>query len=354
MRSKRFAVVVAALATLALVAAACGKSKPAAKAEAKALTGAGATFPAPLYQKWAADYQTAKGVTINYQAIGSGGGIQQITAKTVDFGASDAPMKDEELAAAPGIIHIPTVFGAVVVTYNVKGVASGLKLKPGTVAGIFLGKIKKWNDPAIVADNSGVTLPASGITVVHRSDGSGTTNIFTSYLSAVSPEWKTKVGSGKEVEWPTGLGGKGNDGVTGLVKNTAGGVGYVEVAFAKQNSLTVASIANAAGKFIEPTLDAITAAAETATVPDDLRFSVVNAPGDDAYPIAGATWLLVYKEQPDEAKGRALVNFLWWATHDGQARAEGLFYAKLPSSLVTKAEDKIKSMTFNGTSLYTV
>jgi len=351
MRRKKLAVAMAAVSLLAVVAAACGKTKT--TTPTAALTGAGATFPAPVYQKWADDYLKAKNVKINYQAIGSGGGITQITNKTVDFGASDAPMKDSELTKAPGILHIPTVFGAVVVTYNLTDVQSGLKLTQDAVAGLFLGTIKKWNDAAIASANPGVTLPDTAVSVAHRSDSSGTTNIFTSYLSAVSAEWKTKVGSGKDVEWKTGAGASGNDGVSGLVKQTPGGVGYVEVAFAKKNNLPVASIRNSTGAFIEPTLEAVTAAANTATVPDDLRFSVANAPGAAAYPISGATWLLVYKEQMDQAKGQALVNFLWWAIHDGQSSAPALFYATLPSSLVTKAEEKIKSITYNGTALYT-
>jgi phosphate transport system substrate-binding protein len=357
MRQRLGAVVVGVLA-LALVAGACGKTKPVTPSggggpQAKELTGAGATFPAPLYSKWASSYETLTKVKINYQAIGSGGGIQQITAKTVDFGASDAPMKDDELAKAPGILHIPTVFGAVVITYNVTGVSTGLKLTPEAIAGIFLGKITKWNDPAIASENAGVTLPATAITPVHRSDGSGTTNIFTSYLTAVNAEWKTKIGAGKEVAWPKGqLGGKGNDGVTSNVKLKDGRVGYVELVYAKQNGLPYANVKNASGAFIEPSLASITAAASTATVPDDLRFSIVNSPGADAYPISGATWLLVYKEQTDEAKGRALVNFLWWATHAGQSEAPSLVYATLPTSLVAKAEDKIKSITFNGAALY--
>lgn len=321
-----------------------------ASGAARELTGAGATFPAPLYQQWGSEYEKKFGVRINYQSIGSGGGVQQITARTVDFGASDAPLKEDELAKAPGaILHIPTVFGAVVVTYNLGEPKSALKLTPEDVAGIFLGKIKKWSDPALAQNNR--ALPDTDIQVVHRSDGSGTTNIFTNYLSFVSDEWKSKVGSGKEVAWPVGLGGKGNEGVTALVKQTPGAIGYVELAYAKQNSMPVASIKNRSGKFIAPNLQSVTAAAGSAQVPDDLRFSIVDAPGADAYPISGATWLLVYKDQTDEAKGRALVAFLDWAIHDGQKFAEPLLYAKLPSSLVAKAEGKVREIDFQGSSI---
>jgi phosphate transport system substrate-binding protein len=347
---------VVALAAIALGACSSGGTPVtpgSAGGGAKTLTGAGATFPAPLYQKWADEYNKAKGVQINYQAIGSGGGVQQIIAKTVDFGASDAPMKDEELASAPGpILHIPTVFGAVVVTYNLSGVTAPLKFKPATIASIFLGDVKKWNDAAIKADNPGVTLPSEAISIVHRSDGSGTTSVFTNFLTLSSDKWSKKVGAGKEVEWPAGTGGKGNDGVAALVKQTPGAVGYVEVAFAKKNGMAAAEVENKAGKFVAATLESITAAAASVQPPDDLRFSVLNAPGDTAYPISSATWLLVYKDQADKSKGTALVNFLWWAIHDGQQFAPDLIYAPLPQSLVTAAEAKIKTIDFNGTPLY--
>ena len=340
---------------VALVTGACStKVVTTGTSDAKTLTGAGATFPAPLYQRWGDEYNKSASVQINYQAIGSGGGVQQITAKTVDFGASDAPMKDSELAAAGGkILHIPTVFGAVVVTYNLSGAPDHLKMTPDVIAGIFLGDIKTWNDAALKALNPGVTLPSTKISVVHRSDGSGTTNIFTSYLTKANAKWSSKVGAGKEVEWKVGLGGKGNDGVSALVKQTPGGVGYVELAFAKKNSLPTASVKNKSGKFVEPSLESITAAAASAVVPDDLRFSIVDAPGDASYPISGATWLLVYQQQTDKAKGTTLVKFLWWAIHDGETFANPLFYATLPAALVTKAEIAIKSITFNGTALYT-
>jgi len=314
---------------------------------AKELTGAGATFPAPLYQQWGAEFKKQFGISINYQSIGSGGGVQQITAKTVDFGASDAPMKDAELAAAPGILHIPTVFGAVVAAYNLEGV-KGLKLTPETLASLFLGKIRKWDDPALAKDNPGLKLPSTDITVVHRSDGSGTTNIFTEYLTKANPEWSTKVGKGKEVAWPVGLGGKGNEGVTALVKQTPGAIGYVELAYAAQNAMSFASIQNSSGTFVTASLKSVTQAAGSATVPDDLRFSIVDSAGKSAYPISGATWLLVYKEQTDEAKGKALVQFLNWSVRDGQKFASDLLYAPLPAALVKQAGSKISSMTFQG------
>jgi len=360
MRSKRGLASSAIVLAFAFMTAACGGTKTPAAAtgcaadKGQTLTGAGATFPAPLYQRWGAEYNTKCGVQVNYQAIGSGGGVAQITAKTVDFGASDAPMKDEEIAKVTGseILHIPMVFGSVVVTYNLAGVTAPLKLTSDTIAGIFLRKITKWNDPAIAADNTGVALPGSAISVVHRSDGSGTTNTFTSFLDKVNATWHSKIGKGKEVEWPAGeIGGKGNDGVSAAVKQTAGSVGYVELAFAKQNNLPAAQVKNAAGTFITPDLASTTAAAATAVVPDDLRFTVVNAAGPDAYPICSATWLLVYKDQTDKAKGQALVNYLDWAIHDGQQFAETLLYAKLPAALVTKAEAKIRTIAYNGTPL---
>jgi phosphate transport system substrate-binding protein len=341
---------------LALVGAACGKgttvveSNPTPGSESftgVSLTGAGATFPAPLYQYWASEYQKKTRLQVNYQSIGSGGGIQQITARTVDFGASDAPMKDEELAKATGaILHIPMVFGAVVVTFNLSEVTEGLKLTPDTLAAIFLGKVKKWNAPAIAADNAGTTLPASDITVVHRSDGSGTTSIFTNYLKAVNPEWASKVGAGKEVAWPVGLGGKGNDGVTALVKQTPGAVGYVELVYAGQNKLPMIALRNAAGKFITPDLASTTAAARGVAIPDDLRFSMVNSSNADAYPISGATWILIYQQQTDATKGKALAAFLKWALTDGQKLAPSLSYAPLSKELVAKAEAKLKTITF--------
>lgn len=318
---------------------------------ARGLTGAGATFPYPLYSKWFDVYYQQKGVRINYQSIGSGAGIQQLTQRTVDFGASDAPMTDEQIKATGAeVLHIPTTMGPVAVIYNLQGVQSGLRLSGDTLAGIFLGTIKKWNDPRIAADNAGTSLPNTDIVAVHRSDGSGTTNIFTDYLSTVSPEWKSKVGKGTSVNWPVGLGAKGNEGVAGGVKEQPGGIGYVELAYAVQNRLTYAFMRNQAGRFVEPTLDSTTAAAAgaAAKMPDDLRVSIVDAPGDASYPISGYTYILVYKDQTDGPKARALVDFLWWAIHDGESYAEELMYAPLPGDVVTKAEAKVRAITFQG------
>jgi len=319
------------------------------------LQGAGATFPAPLYQKWLSEYGNLHpNLKMDYQSIGSGGGIKQIKEQTVDFGASDAPMSDADLKSAPGeIVHIPTVLGAVVITYNLEGMKQPLRFSPEVIADIFLGKIKKWNDPKIAADNGGVTLPASDITVVHRSDGSGTSAVFTDYLSKVSAEWKEKVGAGVSPSWPTGIGGKGNEGVTGQVKNTPNTIGYVELAYAAKNKLPAAHIKNAAGSFIEPSIDAVTAAAaaSVANMPDDLRISITNAAGAQAYPISSYTYILVYKNQKDAAKGKAIVDFLWWGIHDGERFAKELLYAPLPPDVVKKAETKINSVTANGAAL---
>ncbi len=319
------------------------------------LQGAGASFPSPLYQKWLSEYGNLhSNVKIDYQSIGSGGGIKQLKEQTVDFGASDAPMSDADLKSAPGeIVHIPTVLGAVVITYNLEGVKQPLRFSPEVLADIFLGKIKKWNDPKIAADNSGVTLPASDITVVHRSDSSGTSAVFTDYLSKVSPEWKEKVGTGVSPSWPTGLGGKGNEGVTGQVKNTPNTIGYIELVYAVKNKLPVAPIKNASGAFIEPSIDTVSAAAaaSAATMPDDLRISITNAAGPQAYPISSYTYILVYKDQKDAGKGKALVDFLWWGLHDGEGFAKELQYAPLPADIVKKAEAKIKSVTSGGATL---
>jgi len=312
------------------------------------ITGAGATFPAPLYQKWFSDYHGLHpDQAFNYQAIGSGGGIKQVTEKTVDFGASDAPMSDAELAKAPGVLHIPTVLGAVVIAFNVPGVTS-LNLSPKTLSGIFLGTITKWNDPAIAAENAGARLPDMPIAVAHRSDGSGTTAIFTDYLAKVSPEWKSKVGAGKSVKWPVGLGGKGNDGVTGLIKQAPGGVGYVELAYANQNKLPVAALQNHDGAFVKPTVAAVSAAAAGATLPADYRVSITDAAGKATYPISAFTYLLVFKDMSDSTKGPAIAKFLWWATHEGQKTAPALDYAPLPDAVVKKIEATLKTLTVQG------
>jgi phosphate transport system substrate-binding protein len=310
------------------------------------INGAGATFPYPIYSKWFDEYaKVDPSVRFNYQSIGSGGGQKQILAQTVDFGASDGPMNDENLAKAPGkLLHIPTVAGADVVAYNLPG-NPALKFDADTIAGIFLGQIKKWNDPKIAGLNPGVTLPDQEIVVVHRSDGSGTTYIWTDYLSKVSPEWKSKVGTNTSVNWPTGIGGKGNEGVAGQIKQTSGALGYVELIYAVQNKMPYAEVKNSAGNFVKPSIESITAALATADIPDDFRFSITNARGADAYSIAGATWLLVYEQQKVAAKGKKLVEFLKWAAKDGEKMAKDLQYAPMPDNLqqrVLKRIDEIK------------
>jgi len=311
------------------------------------INGAGATFPYPIYSKWFDEYaKVDPSVRFNYQSIGSGGGQKQILAQTVDFGASDGPMSDENLSKAPGkILHLPTVAGAVVMTYNLPG-NPALKLDGETIADIFLGKIKKWNDPKIAASNPGAKLPENEIVVVHRSDGSGTTFIFTDYVSKVSAEWKQKAGNNTSVNWPTGIGGKGNEGVSGQVKQTPGAIGYVELIYAVQNKMPYADVKNAAGQFVKPSIESVTAALGTANIPDDFRFSMTNAPGESAYPIAGATWLLVYEQQKDPAKGKKLIEFLKWALTKGERMAKDLNYAPLPDEVqqrVLKRIDEIKS-----------
>ncbi|PYP83731.1 MAG: phosphate ABC transporter substrate-binding protein PstS [Blastocatellia bacterium AA13] len=342
-------VYIAVFSVFLLVITSCGDKSM--NGEVK-VQGAGATFPYPLYQEWFSEYNKShSNVKLDYSSIGSGGGINQITSRTVDFGGSDAPMTAEQLKAAPGeILHIPTVLGAVVITYNLPSVTTEMKLTSDAVAGIFLGKITKWSDAAISASNPGVTLPDSTITVIHRSDGSGTSFVFTDYLSKVSQDWKDKVGAGTSVQWPAGGGEKGNEGVTGRVKGTPNSIGYVELIYAQENKLPVASIKNGAGNFVKPSLDSTTAAAASVSgqMPDDLRVSITNAPGADAYPIASFTYLLAYKEQEDERKGKALVDFMWWAIHDGEKMARGKLYAPLPDEVVKKAEAKVKSIVFKG------
>jgi phosphate transport system substrate-binding protein len=310
------------------------------------INGAGATFPYPIYSKWFDAYtKVDPSVRFNYQSIGSGGGQKQILAQTVDFGASDGPMSDENLAKAPGkLLHIPTVAGADVVAYNLPG-NPALKFDADTIAGIFLGQITKWTDAKIAATNPGVSFPDRDIVVVHRSDGSGTTYIWTDYLSKISSEWKSKVGTNTSVNWPTGIGGKGNEGVAGQIKQTPGALGYVELIYAVQNKMPYAEVKNAAGSFVKATLESITVALATAEIPDDFRFSITNAPGKDAYPVCGATWLLVYQQQKDPAKGKKLVEFLKWAEKDGEQMAKDLEYAPLPENLqqrVLKRIDEIK------------
>ena len=349
---KHLAIGIALLGIVFLVAG----TTSAGAADSLTVTGAGATFPYPLYSKWFYEYSNAHpGVNFNYQSIGSGGGIRQITAGTVDFGATDAPMKNEDMAKLPGpILHIPTAIGAVTVVYNLGGVKSGLKLTPDALANIYLGKITRWNDPQIASQNPGVKLPGEEIVVAHRSDGSGTTDIFTNFLSTVNQEWKEKVGRGKSVKWPVGLGGKGNEGVAGVVKQTPGAIGYVELAYATQNKMTVAAVRNREGAFILPSLESTSEAAAGAakTMPADYRVALVDAPGNGSYPICGFTWLLVYKDQKDQAKGKALVSFLKWAMHDGQKMNAPLLYAPIPKPVVEKVDATLKQIRYKGKSLY--
>lgn len=312
------------------------------------INGAGATFPYPIYSKWFDVYSKANaGVQFNYQSIGSGGGIKQITAKTVDFGATDGPMTQAQLNEAPGrIYHIPMVMGAVAIVYNVKGISSGLKISPQVLANIFLGKITMWNDSRIAQDNPGIFLPAEGIVVAHRSDGSGTSYIFTDYLSNVNSEWKSKVGKATSVNWPIGLGGKGNEGVAGVVKQTNGSIGYVELAYAVHNHMNYADMQNSNGVFMKPTIEATSKAAEGIAMPEDFRVSIVNSSNPESYPIAGFTWILIYKDMDDPVKGKAIVDFLKWAIHEGQAYAEELLYAPLPSDVVSKIDSKLLNVKY--------
>ncbi len=311
------------------------------------INGAGATFPNPLYSKWFDEYaRVDPSVRFNYQSIGSGGGQKQILAQTVNFGASDGPMSDENLAKATGkLLHIPTVAGAVVVTYNLPG-GPKLRLDGPTIADLFLGKITKWNDPRLAQLNPGVQLPDTDLIVVHRSDGSGTTYIFTDYLSSVSPEWDKQAGHSTSVKWPTGLGAKGNEGVAGQITQLPGTLGYIELAYAHQNHLPVADIKNAAGNYITPSVESVTSALASAKIPEDFRFSMVNPPGPQAYPIAGATWLLVYQHQTDPVKGKKLVEFLNWALTQGERMAPALDYAPLPEDLDQRVLDRIKTIQY--------
>lgn len=316
-------------------------------AAAQSLNAAGATFPYPIYSKWFNEYHKAHpDVQINYQPIGSGGGIQQLLSGTVDFGASDGPMTDEQLSQAKiKIFHIPTVLGAVVPAYNIPGYTGKLRFSQQVLAGIFLGNIKQWNDPAIKRDNPGVNLPDTPIVVVHRGDGSGTTYIFTDFLSKISPEWQSKVGKGTAVKWPTGLAMKGNDGVAGLIRQTPGGMGYVELIYALQNNITFGSVQNAAGKFIEGSLQSTTAAAASVKdMPSDFRVSITNAPGASAYPICSFTWLLIPAQWADKSKEKAVTDFLQWMVKDGEPMVSALNYAPLPKSVAEKVSARIKEI----------
>ena len=311
------------------------------------LNGAGATFPNPMYSKWFSEYgKSHPGVQINYQPIGSGGGIRQVTAGTVDFGASDMPMTDKQLQDARiKILNIPTVLGAVVPAFNIPGVSGEVKFSPDVLADIFLGKISKWNDKAITLVNPGMTFPDANIIVVHRSDGSGTSFIWTDFLSKVSPEWKSQVGSDTSVKWPIGMGGKGNEGVAGLIRQLSGSIGYVELIYAVQNKIPYGSVRNSSGIFVKASLEGVTAAAASAPkMPADFRVSITNAPGKDAYPISSFTWLLIPAQSKDPAKGKILNEFLNWMVTDGQKMTTALAYAPLPDNVVTKVKDAIKQV----------
>jgi phosphate transport system substrate-binding protein len=334
---------------VALVAAACGGGSTADRSSSASggtsdgtmqINGAGATFPYPLYSKWFDEYgKQHPNARINYQSIGSGGGIRQLIAETVFFGASDAPMTDEQLKSAPrAILHFPTVLGAVVPVYNIASVGADLKFSGPVLGDIFLGKIAKWNDPAIARLNQGVSLPASDITVVHRSDGSGTTYIWVDYLSKASPEWKSKVGVNTSVSWPTGVGGKGNEGVAGLVSQTPGAIGYVELIYATQNKINYGAVQNAEGTFVKASEESVTAAAAgaAAQMPDDFRVSITNAPGAESYPISSFTWLLLYEDAQDKRQARIMVDFMKWALTEGQTFAAQLGYAPLAPVVITR------------------
>ena len=315
------------------------------------LNGAGATFPYPIYSKWFSEYHNLHPeIQFNYQSIGSGGGIRQVIAGTVDFGASDGPMTDQQLAEAQKalgtrVLHMPTVLGAVVPAYNIPGVSAELKLTPDALAGIFLGKITKWNDKAIASVNPDVKLPDLDIVVIHRSDGSGTTYIFTDYLSKVSSDWQSQVGKGTSVKWPIGLGGKGNEGVAGMIRQMQGGIGYVELIYAVQNKIPYGSMKNAAGNFLKASLESVTAAAASVTnMPADFRVSITNAPGKDAYPISSFTWLLISVKSKYPNKGKILADFLNWMVEDGQKMTPQLSYAPLPENVVQKEKVAIKQV----------
>ena len=311
------------------------------------LNGAGATFPYPMYSKWFNEYHNLHSdIEINYQSIGSGGGIRQVLAGTVDFGASDGPMSDEQLSQAKiKILHVPTVMGAVVPAYNIPGVPEEIKFTPDVLAGIFIGKITSWSDPAIAKANPGVKFPSQDIIVAHRSDGSGTTYIFTDYLSKVSPDWQSQVGKGTSVKWPRGLGGKGNEGVAGMIRQIPGSIGYIELIYAVQNKIPYGIMQNASGNFIKASLDSVTAAAASVkSMPADFRVSITNAPGKDSYPICSFTWLLIPAKSKDAAKGKIIVDFLNWMLDDGQKMASALSYAPLPVNVVSKVKVQIKQI----------
>lgn len=336
--------------TFAALAACAGGSGDSDKQASEALNGAGATFPYPIYSRWFSDYASETGVRINYQSIGSGGGIRQLSAQTVDFGASDSPMSDEEIANATGgeILHIPTVIGAVVVTYNLGGVTRPLNLTGDVISHIFLGKITRWNDPRIAALNPDAALPAQDILVTHRSDGSGTTFIFSDYLTKADADWRAGPGRGKEISWPVGLGAKGNEGVAGQVKQIPGSIGYVELAYAKQNGLQFANIRNSENQFVTPSIASVTAAAAGAaselSSDTDYRISIVDPPGAESYPISSFTWILVYKDALTTPKGQELVKFFKWMFDEGAPAAEELDYAPLPNEIIAELNRRFDSV----------
>lgn len=349
-RIRVMAVVAFALLSVFLLAS-CRKSGG-GNTGALTLNGAGATFPYPLYAKWIDEYKAVNpDLNINYQSIGSGGGIKELTAGTVDFGASDAPLSDEDQQAMPGkVLHLPMTAGAVVVAYHLPGVKQGLKLTPEVLAGIYLGTITKWSDRKITALSPGVKLPTLAIAVVHRSDGSGTSFLFTSYLAAVDRSWAKRVGAGKSVNWPAGIGGKGNEGVAGVLKQTPGSIGYVELAFAEQNGLAYAALRNSAGEFVQPSIASVQAAAAAVAekMRTDVRVSLINAPGKQAYPISGFTYIMIYADQADARKGEALLAFLKWANTDGQQYAGALQYAPLPQAVTAMNTEALQGVTLAG------
>jgi phosphate transport system substrate-binding protein len=358
--------VLIALTGAAVLLAACGgatgSTNPSASGPvppAASLTGTGATFPKPFYDAaFFAYHDRFSQVTVNYNALGSGAGIQQLTAKTVDFGASDVPMSASELDKAGGsdkVVQIATTLGTISLAYNLDGVSNGqLKLTPDTIAGIFLGKIKKWNDAALAADNSGVSLPNTAITVVHRSEGSGTTYIFSDYLSSVSDEWKTRVGKGKSLSWPVGQGAQGNAAVATTIKQTSGAIGYVELAYVIQTGMTQAKLKNKDGSFVLPSEAAATSAAKNSPAVTPSQFSIVNAPGKDSAPITGYSWVMLYKQQDNKTKGTAVVDLLYWLLTDGQQFAANVHYAKLPANMVSDDINSLKSVSSGGSALLTV
>lgn len=354
---KNLKITVLFLLSVALIAASCSPESTGSGGGQVSLQGAGASFPKPIYEKWMNEYGNInKDIRIDYQSVGSGAGQKAILSGTADFGASDDPMKDEDLKKADGdLLHIPTVLGAVVLTYNLEGVKEPLKLTPDTIAGIYLGEIKKWNDPKLAADNEGVELPDAEISPVYRADSSGTTAVFTDFLSKTSEDFKEKVGPSKQPNWVqgVGVGAKGNDGVMGQVKNTPNTIGYVEIAFAKENNLPAALVKNKAGNFVEASIENVSSAAagSVETMPEDMRMKITNAEGDKAYPISSYTYILAFKDQKDAAKGKALVDFLFWALNDGSQYAEKLHYAPLPEAVRKKVEVKLSSIESGGKKL---